>query len=139
MRSVRRNWVLLAMLLVGVQVLWVRSAAQVIDPSWVAPAQAEKRPNPMREKPNAGLGGGKIFQRSCVMCHGDTTHERTNHAPDLSSPAVQSETDGTLFWRVSQGNSRRAMPSFSNIPEAQRWQLVLYIRSLSKEERGVAK
>jgi mono/diheme cytochrome c family protein len=111
----------------------------VIDPSWAVPPKAVERQNPMRDKPNAFLGGRKLFERTCVECHGDATHPRTNHAPDLSSPAVQSETDGSLFWRISQGNSRRAMPSFSNIPEAQRWQLVLYIRSISKPVAPVSK
>jgi mono/diheme cytochrome c family protein len=134
MVGVNRMGALLVILLMGSQALRAQSAAAVIDPSWAVPPQAAQRQNPMRIHPDAALGGRKIFERNCVMCHGDVTHPRTNHAPDLSSPAVQIETDGSLFWRMSQGNSRRAMPSFSSIPETQRWQLVLYIRSLSKQE-----
>jgi mono/diheme cytochrome c family protein len=131
--GISRKWALLAMLLVGSEALRAQSAASAIDPSWVVPAAAAQRQNPMRSRPDTALGGGKIFDRNCVMCHGDTTHEQKNHAPDLSSAAVQMDTDGALFWRISQGNSRRGMPSFSSIPETQRWQLVLYIRSLSRE------
>jgi mono/diheme cytochrome c family protein len=91
--------------------------------------------NPLRDKPEAAAGGRKLFQRSCVMCHGDTTHERANHAPELAQPAVQAESDGALFWRISNGNPRRAMPAFSGLPEGQRWQLVLYIRSMAATPR----
>jgi mono/diheme cytochrome c family protein len=136
---VARTWALLVLVLLASQAMWAQGAAPIIDPSWAVPSQAAQRQNPLVHKPDAALGGGKIFQRSCIMCHGDATHARTNHAPDLSSPAVQLETDGSLFWRISQGNTRRAMPSFSNIPEGQRWQLVLYIRSIAKPETNAAK
>jgi mono/diheme cytochrome c family protein len=106
-----------------------------LDPSWAVPAKAAERVNPMRDKPEASAGGRKLYQRSCLMCHGDATHARANHAPDLASPAAQAESDGALFWRISNGNSRRGMPSFSGMPEAQRWQLVLYIRALAGEKR----
>ena len=103
-----------------------------IDPTWIAPSHAAARQNPMRNHPDAAAGGRKIFQHTCLNCHGDETHKRTNDAPDLTSSAVQSEPDGALFWRISEGNARRKMPSFSNLPEAQRWQLVLYIRSIAR-------
>jgi mono/diheme cytochrome c family protein len=131
MTFVSRIYLLSLVVITGTSSLPAQDRA--LDPSWVVPPKAIERQNPMRDKPNASLGGRKVFERTCVECHGDATHARTNHAPDLSSPEVQSETDGSLFWRISQGNSRRAMPSFSNIPEAQRWQLVLYIRSISRD------
>jgi len=136
MKFVNRIHVLLLVVVAGAP-LWAQNAA--IDLSWVVPPKAVERQNPLRDKPNAYLGGRKIFERTCVECHGNATHERTNNAPDLSLPAVQSESDGSLFWRISQGNSRRAMPSFSNLPETQRWQLVLYIRSISKPDASNSK
>ena len=51
------------------------------------------------------------------------------HAADLQLPVVQQQTDGTLFWKITNGNPDRGMPSFSNVPELQRWQIVLYLRS----------
>ncbi len=102
-----------------------------IDPEWQVPEKAAQQQNPLREKPELAAGGRKVFERNCAQCHGDEKHERKNNAPDLASEAVQQETDGALFWRISNGNSRKGMPSFSSFPEPQRWQLVLYIRSLS--------
>lgn len=107
-----------------------------IDPAWIAPARAAMRINPLRNRPDAIPGGRKIFQHTCVTCHGDETHARANHAPDLTASDVQSEPDGALFWRISQGNARHRMPSFGNLPEAQRWQLVLYIRSMAQPKEA---
>jgi hypothetical protein len=44
---------------------------------------------------------------------------------------VQVQTDGALFWKISTGNTRKGMPAFSFLPEAQRWQLVLRLRTLA--------
>lgn len=102
-----------------------------VDSSWVVPPKARQQQNPLKDNPDAALGGKKIFTRSCVMCHGDEKHARKSKAADLSSEAVQSEPDGSLFWRISNGNARTGMPSFNSLPEPQRWQLVLYIRTLA--------
>jgi mono/diheme cytochrome c family protein len=106
---------------------------KTVDPDWNVPEKAQQRPNPLASKPELAAGGSKIFNRNCLQCHGDATHDRKNNAPDLASPAVQQETDGALFWRISTGNARKGMPSFSSLPEAQRWQIVLYIRSMSSK------
>ncbi len=110
-----------------------------VDPDWKVPEKATQQQNPFRDKPELASGGRKIFDRNCLQCHGDESHERKNNAPDLASAAVQQEVDGALFWRISSGNARKGMPSFSSLPEAQRWQLVLYIRSISGPNKAVPK
>ncbi len=112
---------------------------KTIDPDWKLPENAARRQNPLRQKPELASGGRKIFDRNCLQCHGDASHEHKNNAPDLASPEVQQESDGALFWRISGGNARKGMPSFSSFPEAQRWQLVLYIRSMLKGTQEPAK
>jgi mono/diheme cytochrome c family protein len=100
------------------------------DPQWVAPANAVQRANPLIHRPDAKAGGEKLYQQRCATCHGEDGRG-TNKAPDLSQPAVQAQSDGELFWKVTSGNTRSDMPSFSYLPEAQRWQLVLKIRDLA--------
>ncbi len=56
------------------------------------------------------------------------------HAADLQLPVVQEQSDGALFWKITNGNPDRGIPSFSKLPEPQRWQLVLYLRTLRKAE-----
>jgi mono/diheme cytochrome c family protein len=101
------------------------------DPSWRAPAETAARPNPLAHRPEAAGGGQKLFHRNCIECHGDDGSGLTKkHSADLQLPVVQEQTDGILFWKISNGNPDRGMPSFSKLPELQRWQLVLYLRTL---------
>ncbi len=101
------------------------------DPEWRAPAEAASRENPLASRPELAAGGKKLFVRNCVECHGrDGTGMESKHSADLQLPIVQEESDGTLFWKITNGNAKRGMPSFSKIPELQRWQIVLYIRTL---------
>ena len=101
------------------------------DPSWQAPAEAADKPNPLAARPALAAGGKKLFLRNCVECHGeDGGGLAKKHAADLQMQVVQSQSDGTLYWKITNGNPDRGMPSFSGLPELQRWQLVLHLRSL---------
>jgi len=101
------------------------------DPEWRAPAEAQARENPLAAKPELAAGGRKLFIRNCVECHGrDGSGMEKKHSADLNLPVVQQQSDGAFFWKVTNGNAKRGMPSFSKIPELQRWQIVLYIRTL---------
>jgi mono/diheme cytochrome c family protein len=99
------------------------------DPSWQPPASAVAKPNPLAGSPELAAGGRKLFQRHCAQCHG-ADGQGLKNAADLQLPAVQHQTDGALWWKISNGNSRRGMPPFSGLPEMQRWQVVLYLRTL---------
>ena len=101
------------------------------EPAWRAPAEATVRQNPFAAKQEAAAGGRKLFIRNCVECHGrEGAGIEKKHSADLQLPIVQQQSDGTLFWKITNGNLAHGMPSFSKLPEAQRWQLVLYIRTL---------
>lgn len=101
------------------------------DQNWRAPVPAASRPNPLAAKPLAAAGGHKLFLRNCAECHRpDGSGMEAKHSADLQLPVVQTQSDGVLFWKITNGNARRGMPSFSKLPELERWQLVLYIRML---------
>jgi mono/diheme cytochrome c family protein len=94
---------------------------------WIAPASANAKGNPLADRPDAAAGGRKLFQERCSACHGDDAHG-TSRGPGLTKAAVQAQSDGALFWKISSGNTRTGMPAFSFLPRAQRWQLVLHLR-----------
>ncbi len=113
------------------------------DARWQAPKEAAARPNPLAKRSDAAAGGAKLFKRNCVECHGENGSGLVNkHAADLQLPMVQRQSDGTLFWKITNGNTDRGMPPFSRLPELQRWQLVLYLRTLGSSTvppKGTAK
>jgi mono/diheme cytochrome c family protein len=110
------------------------------DPSWRPPDSATARVNPLAGSPDLAAGGRKLFQRHCAQCHGAAGEGlKEKKAADLQLPVVQQQSDGALFWKITNGNSRRAMPSFSGLPELQRWQIVLYLRTLASPEKADAK
>ncbi len=117
--------------------LFAFAAADFQDP-WKAPDSAKSIKNPVEESKRiiSGKKGKKVFQSNCVVCHGDAGKgdgpggKALNPKPaDLTSDKVQSQTDGEIFWKITNG--RGAMVKWEPvIPEAQRWDLVNYIRSL---------
>ena len=104
------------------------------DPQWIAPAGAAARLNPLANKPESAAGGKKLFLRNCAECHGaNGSGMEKKHSADLQLAVVQQQTDGVIFWKITNGNASKGMPSFSKLPELQRWQLVLFIRTLSAD------
>jgi mono/diheme cytochrome c family protein len=103
------------------------------DPSWRVPAEAVEKTNPLAERPELAAGGKKLFTRNCVECHGKSG-EGLKKSADLQLPMVQGQSDGALFWKITNGNPDRGMPSFSRLPELQRWQIVLHLRTLKAAE-----
>lgn len=104
---------------------------------WVAPASSKELKNPFTGK--ASINQGKsIYQTRCVVCHGDKGEGDGPAGKALTPPAanhtaayVQNQTDGELFWKVSEG--RGAMVGWKLIlSEEERWALVNYLRTLAK-------
>lgn len=105
---------------------------------WVAPASADKIMNPLKGDANAAISGKKLYKMMCSVCHGlkgkgdgmagaGLTPRPTN----LTSDAVQSQTDGAIFWKISKG--RAPMAGYeTSIPEKKRWEIINYIRTLKK-------
>jgi mono/diheme cytochrome c family protein len=102
------------------------------DPTWQAPQKDAQRTNPLKDSKSVVAGGRKLFLRSCKPCHGQMGNARLHNSADLQLPVVQDESDGTLYWKITNGNVKHGMPSFSGLPELQRWQLVMYIRTLRR-------
>ena len=101
------------------------------DPTWHAPENVSAKPNPLAEKSWATAGGKKLFRRNCAECHNENGNGLVKkHSADLQLAVVQQQSDGALFWKITNGNTGRGMPSFSKLPELERWQLVLFLRTL---------
>ncbi len=100
------------------------------DSKWQAPPEAVAKVNPLAGKTQLAAGGKKIFLRDCAQCH-RTDGTGLQSAANLTLPVVQQQSDGALFWKITQGNPGRKMPSASGLPDMQRWQIVLFLRTLN--------
>ena len=102
---------------------------------WTAPPAAQAVKNPDNTVP----GGKALYVSYCTPCHGQSgkgdgpaAAALTPKPADHTSAALKSESDGSLFWKISEG--RKPMPQYKlAFTPAQRWQLVNYIRSLSSK------
>ena len=105
-------------------------------PAWNAPSTSDARKNPLAARPEAEPGGAKLFREHCAQCHRDDG-TGTSFGPGLTGRRVQAQTDGALFWKITSGNTRTGMPTFSGLPELQRWQLVLHLRALGSRHSAL--
>lgn len=94
------------------------------------PASARASQNPYRGHQDADKAGAKLFARHCASCHGRNA-EGGPKAPTLRSPEVAGAPPGVLFWFITNGDLRRGMPAWSRLPDAQRWQIVTYLQSMT--------
>lgn len=105
---------------------------------WKAPPEVKSLKNPLPKDAKTIAEGKKLADTNCVACHGPGGKGDGPAAAALpppkpanwTGPKVKSETDGDLFWKISNG--RGAMPPWKHLPEKDRWALVTYIRSLQK-------
>ena len=94
-----------------------------------APARVAKLRNPFEAGEQAQRAGAKLYARECASCHGLNREGRRN-VPPLDQPEVYRATAGALFWVLRNGSLHRGMPSFAHLPEAQRWQIVSFLRDV---------
>lgn len=104
--------------------------------AWEAPASDKTRKNPVAPGATAVTQGKQVAQLNCVACHGTggkgdgAAGQALSPRPaDWTSPVVQSESDGELFWKISNG--RGPMPPWKHLSEPDRWAIAHYIRSLT--------
>jgi mono/diheme cytochrome c family protein len=105
---------------------------------WKAPASVEAKKNPLTADAATLETGKKIYVSECQSCHGKKGKGDGTSAKDLDIPAgdftkttTQSQSDGALYWKVSEG--RKPMPSFKKkLNETQIWQSIVYMRTLKQ-------
>jgi len=105
---------------------------------WSAPAGEAQKKNPIAANESSIAAGQKIYSKTCLMCHGKTGDadgpaviELNIHPAKLSDPQLATQSDGALFWKITTG--KKPMPAYGKrLSETDRWNLVNYIRTLSK-------
>jgi mono/diheme cytochrome c family protein len=106
-------------------------AAAMGDGMWQArvPQKDRERMNPYDSQSAAVAAGAKLFRRNCSACHGSDGTGNEKH-PSLHTERIRTSTPGELEWLLKNGSMKNGMPSWSRLPEQQRWQIVSYLKSL---------
>ena len=102
-----------------------------------APESAQKMKNPYGMQPAAIAAGKQLFARNCVSCHG-RTGEGTGNVPSLIDGKLETATAGEVFWFITKGDKDNGMPSWAQLPEKQRWQIVSFVKSLGLPQNAQA-
>jgi mono/diheme cytochrome c family protein len=105
---------------------------------WVVPPSEKEMKNPLAPSAANFAAAKEIYSDKCANCHGDggkgdgSDAMMYDPAPsDLTDAKVAKKTDGELYYQITEG--RKPMPSFKKkLTDEQRWQLVLFVRSLAK-------
>jgi mono/diheme cytochrome c family protein len=94
------------------------------------PARDHARANPLAGNAQAPMAGALVYREHCQKCHKANAQGDGHRRPALRSQRIRSASDGDIEWFLRQGDLGRGMPSWSSLPEAQRWQLIAYLRSI---------
>ncbi|MCI4443279.1 MAG: cytochrome c [Lentimicrobium sp.] len=112
------------------------ASAQHLAP-WNVPKTAMNMKNPFPADASSLERGKNSYQIDCVRCHGKRgngdglkAEKVQKKVTDLGSDAIQKQSDGELFWKISEG--RRPMP-LKDLTNDQRWDIVNYIRTFKKK------
>ena len=112
---------------------------------WIVPDEAKRVVNPLKPSQADLPGARRLYLDKCSECHGDTGKGDGSQAKmydpkpsDLTDTShMNSVSDGELFYKISEGH--RPMPAFKKrYSDEQRWQMVLFIRSLTAAPAGTS-
>ena len=106
---------------------------------WPVPEKDAKMANPVKADKESLANGKSLWSMHCSSCHGKSglgdgskSAQLKTQPQDMTKGDVQSQSDGSLFYKISEG--RGDMPSFKkkiSDPD-DTWSLVNYIRTLKK-------
>jgi len=116
----------------------------VVEPK--APAEAAKMVNPVKASSDSISRGKRTYGYDCAMCHGkdgngkgDLATDMKLKLADLRQPeTLKDQSDGEIFYIIKNGKGD--MPSEGGRGKTDdMWDLVNYVRSLSKAEAAKEK
>jgi mono/diheme cytochrome c family protein len=116
-----------AILSVGVAFWLAPGAAAQNSAFHNAPPSAAEMKNPYTSA-TAEAAGKKLYALNCAQCHGNKL-QGIGPAPALDHGPVKNAKPGELFWFITKGKLESGMPSWSNLPAQQRWQIVTFLVS----------
>jgi mono/diheme cytochrome c family protein len=132
-------WLMLGAL--APSVMGARGGGQDAAPpaaSSAVPASAAAMTNPVKPTPEGLAHAKKVYGYDCAICHGANGDGKGEIASsmkaamrDFSDPAVQAQSDGTLFYIIQKGKGEMPPEGDRGKPEDM-WNMVSYVRTFKK-------
>ena len=107
----------------------------------VIPLEAASLVNPIKATPGSRTLAKNRYNIDCAMCHGANGNGKGDPGiisdmsltmMDFTSPqTLKTRTDGEIFYIIKNGQGK--MPSEDRVKTDGIWNLVVYVRSLSKK------
>lgn len=134
-----RNVIISCIGLMSVCFIVKPDSVQAQSKPWLVPKEAVNMHNPLAGNAASVKTGMELYVTYCTPCHGNkgkgdgiAAASLKPKPADHTSALIQSETDGSLFYKLSEG--RTPMPQYkAALTESQRWSLVNYIRTLARK------
>ena len=114
--------------------------------TWELPEDADKTKNPTPATPESVAKGKELYlnkdKGNCIFCHGETgagneanlSRLRRKPADISNKERMTAMTDGEVFWKISKGINRIMPAGERKMSEAERWDVVNYVRTLAKDK-----
>ena len=107
------------------------------------PANYMNLKNPYSEDDKYTISGGNIYEKNCIICHGENgkgdgaAAASLNPKPENLAANQINLSDGYLYWRISEGGAKEpfksGMPPWKDVlDEEEIWSVINYIRSLTQ-------
>jgi alcohol dehydrogenase (cytochrome c) len=91
--------------------------------------QPDTTVNPLANNTDAALAGRRLYEQTCVACHGPAG--QGDRGPALNTGRfARGSADADLFHDVRAGITGTQMPAFPRLSDTETWQIVAYIRAL---------
>lgn len=115
------------------------------DAGWEAPARAARKKNPIVADKRSVEAGRAVYVAECLECHGKSgagdgpgVKDLPRTPPDLSDESIRQQSDGAMFWKISEG--RKVMPGYDDLlSDEERWHVVNYLRELAPRESNTTR
>lgn len=124
----------------AILILFLVASSSYAQENWTAPEKSKKIVNPYEGNQIAAQKGQKLYSKLCWTCHGKNglgdgpAGAGLNPKPkSFADKDVQMQSDGELFWKLSNGKGVM-VPYKHSLNEEMRWQLINYIRTLKADK-----
>lgn len=112
----------------------------------VAATPAAPAKNPVKPTAESQAKAKSLYQMDCALCHGDNGNGKTDLATSMSltmadwtdPKSLGGKQDGEIFNIIRNGKDKMPPEAEGRAKDAEVWNLVIYIRSLSKGQQPAA-